>query len=49
MVSLASHPPPIYRPLIISCAPCPGMDFPPEDLPESDSIIEVDDLEEVPA
>ena len=42
-------PTPIYRPLIISCAPCPAMDFPPGDLPESDSIIEVDDLVEVPA
>ena len=42
-------PPPIYRTLIISCAPCPAMDFPPGVIPESDSIIEVDDLEEVPA
>ena len=42
-------PPPIYRPLIISCAPCPAMDFPPEGATESDSILEVDDLVEVPA
>ena len=45
-----SEPPgAIHRPLIISCAPCPAMDFPPEGATESDSILEVDDLVEVPA